>query len=343
MNVTLIGVDLAKSVFQLCGVNQAGKVVFQRQVRRAQLLKQLAQHPQACIAMEACGGSNYWGRSLQLRGWQVMLIPTQHVKPFVKGNKNDRNDAFAITEAARRPHLICVQPRSLQQTDLAMAHRVRRRWVLQRTALMNQLRGMLSEYGLVLPRGKSSLSTGLPLLIECSDNDLTPRARSLLDSIWQEWQGLEQRIKGLDATIKQQAKQDPDACRLLQIKGVSYMTATAALAHIGSAHNYRSARHLSASLGLVPSEYSSGGKQKLGGITRRGNRYLRQLLIQGAWSVLRYADRSNDRLSRWACKLVARRGKHKAVVAVASKMARIIWALLAHQRDYCPGTLPANT
>lgn len=342
MNVTLIGVDLAKSVFQLCGVNQGGKVVFERAVRRAQLLNQLFKYPQTTIAMEACSGSNHWGRTLQNAGMKVMLIPPKHVKPFVKGNKNDRNDAFAITEAARRPHLICVQPRTIKQTDLTITHRLRSRYVNQRTALMNQARGLLCEYGLFVSRGKHQLSTALTVLLDRSDNDLTPTARTLFEMIIQEWLALDQRIKQLDATIKQQATQDHDARRLLQIKGVSYMTATAALAHIGSPHHYRSGRHFSASLGLVPKEHSSGGKQSLGGITKRGNHYLRRLLIQGAWSVLRYVDRCDERLSRWARKLLARRGKHKAVVAVASKIARIIWALLAHQRDYCPDALPVK-
>jgi len=342
MNVTLIGVDLAKSVFQLCAVNQAGKVIFNRSVRRAQLLGLLLKYPDATVAMEACSGSNYWGRTLLNTGMNVKLIPTQHVKPFVKGNKNDRNDAFAITEAARRPHLICVPPRTLAQTDLALVHRVRKRWVDQRTALMNQIRGMLNEYGIVISRGKYQLATALPQLIDDPNNDLCPAIRSLFDMVFQEWQVLDQRIKQLDTTIKRQATEDQDARRLLAIKGISYMTATAAIAHVGSAQHYRSGRHLSASLGLVPNEHSSGGKQKLGAITKRGNEYLRHLLIQGAWSILRYVDRSEDQLSRWARKLVARRGKHKAVVAVANKLARIIWALLAYKRDYQPDVLPAS-
>lgn len=339
MNVTLIGVDLAKSIFQICGVNLAGKTVFNKQVRRAKLLNELLRYPDAVVAMEACSGSNYWGRTLLSKGMAVKLIPPMHVKPFVKGNKNDRNDAFAITEAARRPHLIPVRPRTLQQTDLVLVHRVRKRLVDQRTSLMNQLRGMLSEYGLVIAPGKGQLANALPRMLDDSTNDLSPEIRELFEMVLQEWQGFEQRIKQLDAKIKKQAIQDVDARRLLQIKGVSFMTATAALAHIGCPQHYRSSRHFSASLGLVPREHSSGGKQILGAITKRGNQYLRRLLIQGAWSVLRYVERCDDQLSRWARKLVARRGKHKAVVAVASKMARIIWALLAHKTDYRPDPL----
>jgi transposase len=284
--------------------------------------------------MEACSGSNYWGRELMKRGFEVMLIPPQHVKPFVKGNKNDRNDAFAITEAARRPQLRCVAPRSLEQTDMMMLHRIRERLVHQRTALINQLRGLLGEYGEVLPRGKDKLAAELPYLLEDAENGLTPAARDLGQGVKQEWQQLDERIAQADGDIRRHARGNEAAQRLMAMKGVAEKISTAAVALVGNGNSYKNGRQFAANLGLVPKEHSSGGVQKLGGITKRGNRYLRHLLVQGAWSVVINAKHGTDRLSRWARAVEQRRGKHKAVIAVANKMARIIWSLLHHQTAY---------
>jgi len=334
MKVTLIGIDLAKSILQVCGVNQAGKPVFNRQVRRARLMELLVQHPDATVAMEACSGSNYWGRELQQRDFKVMLIPPQHVKPFVKGNKNDRNDAFAITEAARRPDLKCVEPRTLIQTDLIQVHRVLDRMIRQRTALINQIRGFLNEYGLVFAKGKEKLLAAMPDLLEDAENGLTPASRVLFQELYEQWRQANEAISRLEKGLKRQANNDEAAQRLMKMRGVAEKISTATIAHAGNGHGYKSGRHFSANLGLAPKEHSSGGKQKLGGITKRGNRYLRRLLIQGAWSVVRNADKNDDRMSRWARQLVERRGKHKAVVAVANKMARIMWSMLYHQTEY---------
>lgn len=334
MKVTLIGIDLAKSIFQVCGANQAGKRAFNRQVRRARLMEVLLQYPDATIAMEACSGSNYWGRELQQRGFKVMLIPPQHVKPFVKGNKNDRNDAFAITEAARRPDLKCVEPRTLAQTDMIQVHRVLDRMVRQRTALINQIRGFLNEYGIVVVQGKERLLAAMPDLLEDAGNGLTPSSRALLQEMQQQWRYANEAIERIEKGLRNQARTDDDARRLMKLNGVAVKISTATIAHAGNGHGYKSGRHFSANLGLVPREHSSGGRQKLGGITKRGNQYLRRLLIQGAWSVVRNVDKNDDRLSRWARQLVERRGKHKAVVAVANKMARIMWSMLYHQTEY---------
>jgi len=284
--------------------------------------------------MEACCGSSYWGRELKKRGYKVMLIPPQHVKPFVKGNKNDRNDAFAITEAARRPNLRCVEPRTLVQTDMIQVHRVLDRMIRQRTALISQIRGFLSEYGIVVSRGKEKLLAAMPDLLEDADNGLTPSSRALYQALYDDWQQMNESIGRIEKVLKGQARADEAAQRLMQMKGVAEKIATAVIAHAGNGHGYKNGRHFSANLGLVPKEHSSGGKQKLGGITKRGNRYLRRLLIQGAWSVIRYADKSDDRMSRWARQLVERRGQHKAVVAVANKMARIMWSMLYHQTAF---------
>lgn len=336
MKVTLIGIDLAKTIFQVCGVNQAGKRVFNRQIRRQQLLAFLAHHPRAVVAMEACSGSNYWGRELQSRGFEVKLIPPQHVKPFVKGNKNDRNDAFAICEAARCPELVYAQPRTLAQTDMILVHRIRERRVNEQTSLINQLRGFLNEYGVVVGRGKETLKAAIPLLLGDADNGLTEMARDYIYWQWVEWWELDRAIAKLDSDIRQQCRSNEAVQRLMDFKGVGEKIDTAALTMLGNESGYRNGRHYAASLGLVPRKHSSGGRQRLGGVTKRGNRYLRRLLIQGAWSVLRYAEKGEDRLSRWARQVKERRGKHKAAVAVANKLARIIWSLLYHGSEYQP-------
>ncbi|WP_458735239.1 IS110 family RNA-guided transposase [Zobellella taiwanensis] len=331
MNITLISLDLAKNVIQMCGVNQAGKAVFNRKVARHKVLELLSQYPQVPIAMEACSGSNYWGRALQQRGHQVMLLPPQHVKPFVKGNKNDRNDAFAICEAARRPNMTFVQPRTLEQTDISLVHRLRERRVGERTRLINQLRGLLNEYGIVLPGGKESLKQAMALLLEDASNELTPRARACCRDILEEWQQLDEAIQKIDTDIRQQCRDNEACTRLTDIRGVGPVTATAMVAFVGNGSQYRNARHFSANLGLVPKEHSSGGKQKLGSITKRGNGYLRTLLVQGAWSIIRHLNKATDRLSLWVKQLVERRGKQRAAVATANKLARIIWAMLFRQ------------
>lgn len=337
MNVTLIGIDLAKSIFQVCGVNQAGKPVFNRQVRRKRLLELLMQYPDATIAMEACSGSNFWGRELNKLGFTVRLIPPQHVKPFVKGNKNDRNDAFAITEAACRPNMRFVAPRTLEQTDVLVLHKVLERKIQSRTALINQIRGLLNEYGIVVAPGKQRLLRALPELLEEPENGLTVAVRELLATLLTEWQAANEQISSYEKEINRLAHKSEPASRLMEVKGVAEKIATATVGFAGNGHAFTSGRHFAANLGLIPKEHSSGGKQKLGGITRRGNNYLRKLLIQGAWSVIRHAQGADDRLSRWARSIIERRGKHKAAVAVANKMARILWSMLYHKTQYQAG------
>ncbi|MXR70269.1 IS110 family transposase [Shewanella sp. JBTF-M18] len=334
MKVTLIGIDLAKNVFQVCGVNQACKSVFNRALRRHQLMAFLAQYPDVIIAMEACSGSNYWGRSLKAQGYQVRLIPPQHVKPFVKGNKNDRNDAFAICEAAHRPNIQFVEPRTLEQVDMMLAHRIRERQVDARTTLINQIRGLLNEYGIVIAQGKESLKAALPDLIEDAENELTERARVHFTLLHQEWSAINEAIKSSEKDIKQQAQASEGAKLLMQIKGIGEITATAVVSFAGNGSSYKNGRHFSANIGLVPKEHSSGGKQSLGGITKRGNRYLRKLLIQCAWSIIRHCKTAQDRLSVWVKTLIERRGSHKSAVALANKLARIVWAILFKKTEF---------
>lgn len=336
MQVTLIGIDLAKNVFQVCGVNQAGSPVFNKQVSRTQLPILLAQYPNVDIAMEACSGSNYWGRTFKTAQRKTLLIPPQYVKPFVKGNKNDRNDAFAITEAARRPELKCVTPKTLEQTDIQFAHSVKQRYVANRTALINQIRGCMSEYGIVVTQGKDTLRTALPTILEDADNELTAKARHYLAALLDEWRELDIFIKHDDQEIKRHARAHEPIQRLTTVRGVAEQTASALFTYAGDGSGYRNGRQFAASLGLVPKEHSSGGKQHFGGITKRGNPYIRCLLTQCAWSVIRHRTGATDKLSIFASQLIERRGVHKAAIAVANKIARIAWAMLYHQTAYKP-------
>ena len=243
-------------------------------------------------------------------------------------------DQSSFTEAAKRPNLRCVEPSTLAQTDMIQVHRVLDRMIRQRSALINQLRGLLNEYGIVVNRGKERLLLALPDLLEDADNGLTPSSRALYWTMTEEWLQLNEAIARVEKVLKGQAKADEAAQRLMKMKGVAERIATATIAQVGNGHGYQNGRHFAANLGLVPKEHSSGGKQRLGGITKRGNRYLRRMLIQGAWSVIRNVDKNDDRMSRWARQLIERRGKHKAVVAVANKMARIMWSMLYHQTEF---------
>lgn len=334
MKVITIGIDLAKSIFQICGVNQAGKSVFNRAVKRHKLLEKVLQYPDAQFVMEACSGSNYWGRLFLQHGLQVKLIPPQHVKPFVRGNKNDRNDAFAITEAARRPDMTFVLPRSVEATDMAVLHRIRQRRQKSLTCLTNQLRGLLAEYGSVLPQGVAELKRAIPTLLEQTDNGLSNLMRQELKDVYDEWCALEQLIQQQEHQITAQAKNNAQASLLMSIKGIGPVTATALLTMLSTPNHYKNGRHFAASLGLTPSEHSSGGKQKLGRITKRGSRYLRWLLVQCAMSHLRHLKQQTDPISVWLVELKARRGVQIAAVALANKLARISWALLSRQEVY---------
>lgn len=336
MQVITLGIDLAKSVFQICGVNQAGKPVFNVAVKRNKLLETVLQYPDAECVMEACSGSNYWGRLFLQHGYVVKLIPPQHVKPFVRGNKNDRNDAFAITEAARRPQMMFLQPRSVEATDMAVLHRIRLRRQKSLTCLTNQLRGLLAEYGIVLEPGVRGLKQAIPELLEQPENGLSDLMRQELSSLYDEWRVLEQLIQTQERHIEANAKQHPAAKLLMSIKGVGSLTATALLSLLSNPHHFKNGRHFAASLGLTPSEHSSGGKHRLGKITKRGNCYLRWLLVQCAMSHLRHLGKSTDSIALWLRALKERRGNQVAAVALANKLARICWAVLAKQEVYKP-------
>lgn len=335
MEATTIGLDIAKQVFVLHGVDGHSKTVLRKKLTRLQVLPYFANLAAAHIGIEACAGSHYWARKLIGLGHQVQLIAAQHVKPYVSGNKTDANDAAAICEAASRPRVREVAINSEAQQDVQMLHRIRRRLVDERTALICQIRGLLGEYGIVFAVGPAQARRGLNRLLACDDHGLSGLAVELLSDLQAQLGERDERIAAYDARVKRVAKDDPLASKLLALPGVGPVTATALVAAVNDGKLYASGRQMAANLGITPHEHSSGGKQRLSGITKRGNAYVRMLLIHGARSVLKQVDKHTDPLSLWAAQVKARRGMNVASVALANKLARIAWAVLAHNRVYC--------
>ena len=291
MKLKRIGVDLAKNVFQIHGVDNHEKPVWRQRLPRDRWLQTVLDkiEPGCEIGMESCGGAHHWARQLQAHGHRVKLIAPQFVKPYVKSNKNDANDAEAICEAMSRPSMRFVTVKTIEQQDIQATHRIRRGLTEQRTAKGNQIRGLVSEYGLVAPKELSALRCTIPCWLEDGDNGLTPRFRRLLDGLWSDLRALDARIDELDHEIADIAGHEPAAIRLQQLRGVGPMVATALLAAIGDASQFTNGRQLAASLGLTPRQHSSGGKDRLLGITKRGDAYLRTLIVHGARSALRTA------------------------------------------------------
>ena len=330
----VIGLDLAKSVFHTVGLDRHEKVVKRKMLKRARVLEWFAQVPPCVVAMEACAGAHHWARRLQALGHTVRLIPPQYVKAFLRGNKNDFNDAQAIAEAANRPTMRFVAVKTVAQQDLQALVRLRAAVVKERTATCNQLRGLLAEHGLVLPRGVAVMRKRLPELLEDAENALTPLFRELLAQGQQRLKELDEHIRFYDRQLDRQARTDEAVRRLDGIPGFGSVLACSFSASVGDGTAYRRSRDVSAAHGLVPKQHSSGGKEVLLGISKRGDSYLRNLLINGARAVLRQAERKDDSLSQWARKLRARRGYNVAVVALANKLARIGWAVARHQSEY---------
>ena len=291
--------------------------------------------------MEACGSAHYWARELQKLGHTVKLMAPQFVKPYVKSNKNDANDAEAICEAVARPTMRFVAVKTIAQQDIQAIHRVRSELVSHRTAKVNQIRGLLAEYGLAVGRRIEVLRTALPLLLEDAENGLTLDFRILLDELRQDLINLDERVQVMDKKIKTLANSHGEAKRLLAIPGIGPITATAIISAIGNGKQFKRGRDFAAWLGLTPRQHSSGGKERLLGISKRGDSYLRTLLIQGARAVLRVVDQKDDPRSRWLQNLCSRRNKNIAAVALANKNARIIWALLTKETDFLPDGEPA--
>lgn len=334
MKITTIGLDIAKAVFHLCAVSKTGRLVKKKQLKRYQVLSFMANLESCLIVMEACGGAHYWARAFKNQGHQVKLIAPQYVKPFVKGNKNDYNDAEAIAEAAQRPTMRFVPIKSVAQQDVQNFHRQRERIKKERNALANQARGLLAEYGLTIQKGIRAVRQSLPDILEDAENGLTPLARELFAELYDELVGLNQRFDACEQRINQ-INQGNEICQRLDgILGIGPITATATYAAAGDGKDFVNGRHFSAWLGLVPGQRSTGGKATLLGISKRGNAYLRTLFIHGARAVLRYSANKTDRFSRWAQAVLERRGHNKACVAVANKMARMAWVIMAKGETY---------
>jgi transposase len=328
MKVTTSGIDVAKSVFQVHGVDERGKVVLRRQIRRSQLLLFFRKLEPCLIGMEACASSHYWARKLTALGHTVRLMAPQFVKPYRKNDKNDGNDAEAICEAVQRPSMRFVPVKSPEQQAELAVHRIRRRLMGQRTALINQLRGLLAEYGVVLAQGANHVRSKLPALLEDCSESLPPLAVELFRDLYEELVQLEQRIGAHDRRVEGLYRANPVCQRLGQLDGIGALTATAFVATVAHAAQFKNGRQCAAWLGLVPKQDSTGGKTRLLGISKRGDVYLRTLLVHGARSAMRHSAKQNDPKSRWVEQLRKRRGENIAAVALAAKHARILWALM---------------
>jgi transposase len=339
MKITTIGIDLAKNVFAVSAADALGKVVLRKQLRRGQVLEFMHQLAPCVVAMEACGGSHYWARALGKLGHEVRLLSPARVRPYRHGSKHDRNDADAICEAARRPEMRYVAVKSVAQQDQLALHRIRAQLIKQRIAHSNQLRALLHEHGITARLGAAGLRQALTRALQDEDNELSAVMREQLCELSTWLRESEQRIAALTARIARAAKQDERCVRLLEVPGVGPLSASALVATVGNAREFKSGRELSAFLGLTPRQHSSGGKTVLLGISKHGDRYLRTLLIHGARSLLYRKHRSAHPRARWAARLLARRGPNVAAVALANHNARLLWALLSRGERYrsvCP-------
>jgi transposase len=338
MKLMRIGVYLAKNVFQIHGVDRHEKPIWRQRLSRDRWLQTVLEkiEPGCEIGMDSCGGAHHWARQLQAHGFRVKLIAPQFVKPYVKSNKNDANDAEAICEAMSRPSMRFVSVKTIEQQDIPATHRIRAGLIEQRTAKANQIRGLVAEYGLIAPQELLQLRRAIPCWLEDASNGLTTRFRHLLDGLWGDLRALDERVGELDGEIAAISKDEPAAVRLQQLRGVGPMIATALVAAIGDARQFANGRQLAASLGLTPRQHSSGGKDRLLGISKRGDAYLRTLLVHGARSALRTAKFKDDRLSQWVVRLAERSHPNVAAIALANKTARMAWAMLRHDTDYQP-------
>ncbi|WP_193057449.1 IS110 family RNA-guided transposase [Halomonas citrativorans] len=338
MNISRVGVDIAKSVFHVHGVDRHEQPQWRGKYTRAKWLDAVCRRvPQgAIIGMEACATAHYWARQLQARGYQVKLVAAQFVKPYVKTNKNDRADAEAICEALGRPTMRFVAIKSVEQQDAQATHRIREELISQRTAKANQIRGLVGEYGLIAPTGIQQLRRALPLWLEDASNGLSDHFRRLLAELANDLRYLDDRVEQLTTAIEKHANTDPVARRLMTLRGIGPITASALAGVLGDGTIYQRGRDFAASLGLTPRQHSTGGRERLLGISKRGNGYLRKLLVHGARSVLRYAVTQEDGLSQWIKRLAMRKHRNVAIVALANKTARMAWAITRHQVPYDP-------
>lgn len=329
MDITTLGIDVSKNSFHVIGANRAGKPVFRQKFTRQKLTEFIANHPPCLIGMEACPGSQHFARKFEELGHQVRLMPAQFVKPYVKSNKNDFNDAAAIAEAVRRPTMRFVTTKTTEQHDLQAMHRVRERLVRTRTSIICQIRSFLLENGITVRTGRAALARALPAILEDPDQRLSERMRSLICRLRDQWRFIDEDINAVSKELEAIARSRDDCRRLLTIPGVGPLVATALVASVGNGRHFKRGRELAAWLGLVPREHSTGGKQRLLGISKRGSSYLRKLMIHGARSCYLNMNCEPHRMGQWIDQL-SQRGAHRniVVVALANKLARICWAVM---------------
>lgn len=338
-NIIRFGIDLAKNSFAVCGIDEHGKIVFKKTLTRARLLEFFANSPTSLVAMEAGSGAHHWARQLKALGHDARIIDPRLVAPYRqqgRTGKNDMNDAIAICEAAGRPAMRFIPVKTVDQQAILLVHRLRRQCVAAHTKSINQLRGALAEFGVVAPKGVNTFKARWPALRQQHDAEVPPLAWTVLDELYDNVGALHQRVLAFDRQINAFVRADPNAKRLAQIPGIGPITASALVATIGNGRDFANGRQFAAWLGLVPRQYSTGGQPRLGRISKRGDIYLRTLLVHGARSELRYTATRSDGKSRWAESLKASKSWNKAAVALANKHARIAWALIARHQDYLP-------
>lgn len=330
MDIAVLGIDLGKNSCSVVGLDGSGKVILRRRMQRKTIMVLASKLSPCVVAMEACCGAHHLGRILSAQGHTLRLMSPEYVRPYVKAQKNDERDAEAIAEAATRPTMRFVTLKSQEQLDMQTLHRARDRVVRERTSLMNQLRAVLLERGIIVPKGRAKLRLRLTEILAQSFEELSTRIRVLIGDMLARWNALDDRIAAFDAEFAAEAKQCEAASRLTSIPGIGALNATALVAAVGDGQTFARGRDLAAWLGLVPRQVTTGGKPRLLGITKRGSKYLRKMLIQGARSALPFLSRSSTRLGQWLRGLLARAHSNAVVVALAAKLARIVWALLRH-------------
>lgn len=334
--ITMIGIDLAKESFHLHAVDDFGRKVFSKALKRKQVSEFMQNVPACTVAMEACGGSNYWARKFRSMGHEPKLMAAQYVKPFVKSQKNDRNDAEAITEAAVRPSMRFVGVKESWQQDIQTLHRIRERLVRSKVSLSNQVRGILLEYGVTIEEGVTAFRVRLAEVLEDANLELSDSMRMTLRDLYEEFLGIDERKEKYDKQLKALAKAQETCRRLSDVPGVGPITCTAFVSAVGDPRAFENGRQVAAWLGLVPKQYSTGGRQILGRITKRGDCYLRSLLVHGARAVVSSVlrKRGTDPFSVWVLRLADKKGANKASVAVANKNARMMWAMMRNGTDF---------
>jgi transposase len=335
-DISVLGIDIAKRVFHAVGTDETGKIVFRKRLSRQELMPFIAKLPPVLIGMEACGGAHYWARRFGEHGHDVKLMAPQFVKPYVKSNKNDMRDAEAIAEAVTRPTMRFVPIKAIDQQDIQALHRVRERLMGERTALVNEVHGLMQEYGIVMPKGVSQFRQAVVDRLESEQDKLTALSQEMFRKLVEEFIALEEQLAYYQDKLDTLAKTHPECQRLMTIPGIGPLGATALIAAVSDASAFHNGRQFAAWLGLVPRQHTTGGKAYLLGISKRGDSYLRKLLIHGARATMRWVGLKTDRRSQWIRQLLERRGKNRTAVAVANKNARIVWALLTSQQVYEP-------